>query len=332
MRNVPMALAGAFLGLRGLLVCLGLAIAMRVGIGGVGVPAGVIGLMIAGGVGYGWALFKDRLPLSDAGRLVVLGAAMNLHMLSALAVPPDIMRWYFVEAAPTILVLNLTCVPALGWLLLREQRLTAHTAALSASAAVDPLTRLLPANAFAQEVAHFHASDGDRNVAGVLAVTLKTAGWLRRTCGDDAANQALGVLRLRINAALGDHRPLGIDRNRRILIPVTTSEMHDLRAMRQTLRRCASDTPFTVNDAIQAPLSVIMESFALSQPDTPNHTLASVQRAASARRSKGARSAPARKVAHKHTDASVPKGLCRHTYHRLFDETDAQMRRLLKQG
>ncbi|MBY5934685.1 hypothetical protein KUV51_16880 [Tateyamaria omphalii] len=330
MRNVPIALAGAFLGLRGLITCLCLAIAMRIAIGGVGVPAGVLGMLLAGSVGYGWAVLKDRLPLRDSGKLIVLGMAMNLHMLSAFAAPAEIMRWYFVEAASTVFLLNLICVPSAGWLLLREQNLLARTAVLSASAKLDPVTRLLSVNAFSQEVSHFHASDRDRSVAGILAVTMKSARWLKRSWGDDAVEQALGVLRLRIGAVLPDQRPLGLDHTQRILIPVTATELSDLRPLRNAVRRSASDTPITIDNSIQVPLAVMMESYALHQPDRPDETTRDIQRATAPRSAAG----PAKRNRSRHqnrpADASMPKGLCKTTYHRLFDETDAHMRRALR--
>lgn len=48
MRNVPIALAGAFLGWRGLLPCLGIAVATRMGIGGVGMVSGIAAMAMSG--------------------------------------------------------------------------------------------------------------------------------------------------------------------------------------------------------------------------------------------------------------------------------------------
>ncbi|KIC51850.1 LytS/YhcK type 5TM receptor domain-containing protein [Tateyamaria sp. ANG-S1] len=329
MRNVPIALAGAFLGLRGLVVCLCLAIAMRVGIGGVGMPAGVLGMLLAGVVGYTWAAVQDRLPLGDGGKLFMLGLAMNLHMTSAFAAPPDIMRWYFAEAAPTVFLLNLLCVPATGWLLLREQKLVARG---SEASGVDPVTRLLSVSAFSQEVAHFHGSDSDRSVTGVIAVTLKSTRWLTRTWGDRTVEQALGVLRLRIGDVLRDQRPLGIDRKERILIPVTASEMNDLRPLRTALRRCASDTPMTLDDRVNVPLAVVMETYALQHPAQPAETAREVHRATTSRAPSTARVAAKGSNRSHRSDGPVPNGVSKATYHRLFDETDAQMRRALKRA
>ncbi|WP_147110328.1 LytS/YhcK type 5TM receptor domain-containing protein [Tateyamaria sp. syn59] len=331
MRQVPIVLAGAFLGFRGLAVCLCIAVSMRLAIGGIGMPAGVLGMLLAGVSGYVWGSLRHRLPLNDVGKLGVLGLITNLHMLSAFVAPSDIMHWYFTAAAPTVFFLNMCSVPTIGWLLLREVNLVERTAFLSASARLDPVTRLLPTPAFAQEVAHFHASQDDHRLGGVIAVTLKTSSWLRRTWGDQSVAQALGVLRLRFGATVGDQRPLGIDSRDRILIPVTETEMRDLRPLRRTLRRCASETPLVIDDSIEVPLAVLMESFALRHPHAPDETAKDIQRATAAR-TPAAKRRTTRKKTRQPNDASMPKGLCRTTYQRLFDETDAHMRRAVKQG
>ncbi|MEM7721041.1 MAG: LytS/YhcK type 5TM receptor domain-containing protein [Pseudomonadota bacterium] len=62
LRNVPVALAGAFLGRRGLLACLMIGLAARLQIGGVGALAGCLGMVIAGCAGLLWAHFTDAIP------------------------------------------------------------------------------------------------------------------------------------------------------------------------------------------------------------------------------------------------------------------------------
>ncbi len=51
MRNVPIALAGAFLRWRAALLCLVMAVSMRGYIGGVGMPSGIMAMVIACMVG-----------------------------------------------------------------------------------------------------------------------------------------------------------------------------------------------------------------------------------------------------------------------------------------
>ena len=333
MRNVPIVLAGAFLGLRGLLACLGIAIGIRLGIGGLGAVAGVIGMLIAGTVGYIWSLTRERLRIRDGPRLALLGLGVNLHMLSALVVPVDIMRWYFVEAAPTIFVLNTLCVPVFGWMLLREQNHILRQAHLSEAAQVDPLTRLLTLGAFTREVTHFNISDNEKRVAGIAAITLKNAPWLKTTWGEDAASHALGALRIRLTGLFQDQRPLGIDQRDRILVPLTAREMQDLRPLRTTLRRLAADNPLTLDGGIDVPLSVLVESFQIHEPNRADRTLQDIRRSVSARRQNNVNKASLDRLGSRHApDRTIPKGICSTTFHRLFDETDAKMRREARQS
>lgn len=332
MRNVPIVLAGAFLGLRGLLICLALAISMRVGIGGAGVLPGVLGMLIAGTVGHIWARFEPGLRISDTAKLMGLGAAVNLHMLSAFTAAPDITQWYFAQAAPTKFVLNLICVPAFGWLLMRTQYLVAHQTRLSAAAQVDPMTRLLTVDAFSREIAHFSAADAQRQVKGMIAITLKDANWLNKTWGETTTSQALGALRARTAEMFRDNRPLGSDGQQRMLIPVTASEMQDLRPLRRSLRRLASDTPVRLEGNIDVPLTVLVESHSFRHPDKPADTLKDIRRTASARRSADEKKSIQTPRAPKGMDISTPNGVSGTTLRRLFDETDAQLRRLARQG
>ncbi|MEX0370356.1 MAG: LytS/YhcK type 5TM receptor domain-containing protein [Tateyamaria sp.] len=330
MRNVPVVLAGAFLGARGVLACLMVTISIRLGVGGVGAVAGILGMLIAAGVGYIWAAFKHRIGYGSNVALAILGIAVNLHMLSAFAVPLDITRWYFAEAAPTVAVLNLLCVPALGWLLTREQETIVRQAHLSAAAQVDPTTRLLTPAAFAQEVAHLDAADGDRRVVGMIALTLKNRAWLKKTWGEGALDQALGGLRVRLVALYGPERPMGTDSQNRLLVPVTAAEMRDLRPMRRALRLVASDTPLRLDGDVEVPLSVVAESVTFGHPDKPEETLRDIRNAAAPRRTALSRLPISPAKLRPDTDTPLPVGVCGHTYRRLFDETDQHFQQLAR--
>lgn len=327
MRNVPIVLAGAFLGLRGLVMCLSVAIAARMGLGGVGVWAGVGGMLIAGAVGYAWSHLKQPVRTRDWAKLMALGVMVNLHMLSAFLAPLDIAIWYFREAVPTILLLNLICVPVIGVLLLREQNVADRHAKLAAAAQVDPVTRLLSLDAFAQEVSHFNASGTGARLAGVIAITIKNANWLKQTWGETAIDQSMGALRVRVADLCPDIRPLGIDSNRRMLVPVTDAEMRDLRPFRKTLRRLASDLPFTLDGNVEVPLTVVVENFSLRQPDQPGVTLSDVHRSATPRRAQMARKTASPQKAQSAADSPLPSGLCNVTLGRLFEQADERLRR-----
>ncbi|MEO1362386.1 MAG: LytS/YhcK type 5TM receptor domain-containing protein [Pseudomonadota bacterium] len=324
MRNVPIVLAGAFLGLPGLLMCLGLAVATRIGLGGVGVLPGVVGMLIAGTVGYAWSRAMPRINRAPWIKLLLLGGAVNLHMLSALLASAKIMTWYYLEAAPTVLILNLSCVPLIGALLLREQKAAAAQARLAAAAQLDPATRLMALDAFAREVSHVNASGDGTRFVGVVAITFRNAGWLARTWGAGAFYQSLGAMRVRINALCADQRPLGIDHRQRLLLPVTEAELRDRGPFRETIRRLATDAPFVLDDDVEIPLSVVIENFRLHRPDNPAITASDVRRSAVARR----RTPPAPHTVDPEKGAPLPDGLSDATLGRLFDRAEAGLTRV----
>ena len=328
MRNVPIVLAGAFLGLRGLVMCLGLAIASRLGIGGVGVSAGIGGMLIAGAVGYAWAHIAQRVHANDWVKLGTLGVAVNAHMVSAVLAPADIMMWYYLEVAPTVMLLNILCVPAIGAMLMREQNLTRTHARLAASAKVDPVTRLLHLDAFAREVSHFNVSETDTQIAGIVAITLKDAKWLAQTWGDTAIDQSLGALRVRLAQFCADNRPLGVDGQGRILVPVTDAEMHNLTPFRKTMRRLATDAPVLLDGKIEVPFSVVVEHFSLRQPHKPGVIISDVHRSVTPRRAAPNRTAVKGRTGDRSGDAPLPGDLSNKTVGRLFDQADTKLRNL----
>ncbi|MEL6586811.1 MAG: LytS/YhcK type 5TM receptor domain-containing protein, partial [Pseudomonadota bacterium] len=123
MRNFPVALAGAFLGVRGLSFCLIVACVARFYLGGVGMGAGVIAILLAGAAGVVWAQIANAVQ--GAGRrsvpmLLALGPLMSVHMAAVIVLPADLAMWFLREAAPVILVLNLFVLPVAAWLMDRE--------------------------------------------------------------------------------------------------------------------------------------------------------------------------------------------------------------------
>ncbi|WP_415922083.1 LytS/YhcK type 5TM receptor domain-containing protein [Tateyamaria sp. SN6-1] len=326
MRNVPIVLAGAFLGARGLAICLVLAIGARIGLGGVGMLPGVVGMLIAGAVGIAWSYARVRITAPDWVKLLGLGIAVNLHMASAFLASAPIIEWYFTEAATTIFVLNLLYTPLIGYMLLREQKILVQTEELSAAAMADPRTRLLRVDAFANEISHFNASDPDRRISGVVAVTLKNKDWLKQTWGAQAFDQSLGALRVRFAALCQDGRPLGIDGSRRLLVPVTEIELRDLRPFRRSLRKLATDTPVRLSENVVVPLTIIAETFNLTRPDTPAVTKNEIRRSAASRKLAAGRSDP--EPRHRHTGLDpLPKGLTSKTVERLFQQAAERARR-----
>ncbi|ABD53389.1 LytS/YhcK type 5TM receptor domain-containing protein [Jannaschia sp. CCS1] len=177
MRNVPIALAGAFLGWRGVLPCLAIAFATRYGIGGVGMLAGVVGMTIAGLAGIIWARLTAHLEQRGLGLLLLLAAAMSTHVVSGVVVPRDMAIWFFSVAAAPIVLVNFLAVPLIGSLLERENRRIQRENKLSAAITRDPETGLLTGPALVRDLTNAYAAQPFGTFAGFLKVTPDRRFW-----------------------------------------------------------------------------------------------------------------------------------------------------------
>ena len=86
MRNVPMVLAGAFLGARGMLLCMVLAIAARLQIGGIGALAGVASILIAGAAGAFWNAATARRIWMEISRCLLETSVWSVDVAAGLGI------------------------------------------------------------------------------------------------------------------------------------------------------------------------------------------------------------------------------------------------------
>jgi hypothetical protein len=122
MRCVPVALAGAFLGKRGLAVCLALTVAVRLSLGGDGAVAGVAAITVAGLAGLAWRLLVPPPGHRTLRHFFCLAALTSVHLSTGALLPPDAAAWFFTAAAPALLALNLAAIPLFAALLDHEMR------------------------------------------------------------------------------------------------------------------------------------------------------------------------------------------------------------------
>jgi hypothetical protein len=123
LRTVPVALAGAFLGGRGLLACLSVALAARYQLGGVEMMPGLLGIGIAGIAGAGWnRATRSVLPRGPAS-IGVLACGTSLACLVPALLPPPLGPWYAASVAPWLMCLHVASVWLLAILLERERHL-----------------------------------------------------------------------------------------------------------------------------------------------------------------------------------------------------------------
>ena len=117
LRAVPLALAGAYLGWRGLLACLAVALAIRWQIGGIGLGPDALGMGIAGGAGLIWARLSRHHRPRGMRALVGLAFLMSASVLTGALMPAPFAIWMLTSAAPMLVLFNLVAVPLLAAIL-----------------------------------------------------------------------------------------------------------------------------------------------------------------------------------------------------------------------
>lgn len=240
MRNVPIALAGAFLGWRGLLPCLAIAFATRYGIGGVGTLAGVLGMTIAGLAGMIWARQTAHMKQRGLGMLLLLAAAMSTHIASGVAVPREMAIWFYTVAAGPIVLVNFIAVPLIGALLERENRRIRNENTLSAAITRDAETGLLTGPAFVRDITDAYAAQPFNSFVGFLVVAPDRGLWSSVSGlfrGVNPAPVDLNALRQNV-----DHSDLaGVCADGSALIPLSAWEVANITrvksGIRSTMRR-----------------------------------------------------------------------------------------------
>lgn len=201
MRNIPVILAGAFLGGRGLLPCLLIAFLARWHAGGVGAAAGLMGLVTGGGVGLVWSGVLARRQIG-ALALVTLGLVGSLHLLGAILLPLNLAVWFLTEAAPAIFVINLLALPVIGSLLERERRRIRREAALKRDADFTIGKGLMGEAAFGWSLGQAASAGTLHDGATLVAVRIRFQGALARFWGQQADHLAMSVFHERLNAVM----------------------------------------------------------------------------------------------------------------------------------
>ncbi|MEM7490810.1 MAG: LytS/YhcK type 5TM receptor domain-containing protein, partial [Pseudomonadota bacterium] len=185
LRVVPIVLAGAFLGGRGVLICLMIAVAGRAAIGGVGVSSGIVSMMLAGGAGLAW----DRMTTGPKRRggwtMAALVAMTSVNFVAVVMLPYELMMWFLTWAFAPLLATYAVTIPLVGTLLERERVLMASEARLRAAAQADPETGF-PSRATLETQLSQALANGlfDRGVA-VLRMTFKPGLAQASFWGDD---------------------------------------------------------------------------------------------------------------------------------------------------
>jgi GGDEF domain-containing protein len=276
LRAVPVVLAGAFLGWSGLLACLGIALAARYGIGGVGMASGLIVITLAGFGGLIWDRLTRHMKRRGLRQLLMLAALTCCSMVAGVILPTQLAVWFYSTAALPLAVMYMVAVPAVGALLERERTMLHLEGAMKAAAHTDMASGLFTRHAFAREVAHVSAAGGLPPIAAVVVLTVQHRRFLSAHWGAAIMGHILGGLRHRLASLVCHGGMLGKSRNGRILIAVTAQELARIDDLLMTLRRAVSDRAIALPGGDSARIRVTDKVVLLPDPANVDATMAAL--------------------------------------------------------
>lgn len=242
MRNIPVALAGAFLGVRGLLPCLAIAMLTRISLGGMGVESGLLGMTIAGVAGLIWSWKLVNLDARSFTGFILLAFVMSSHLAAAAILPRDIAIWFYTTAALPLFALNLIAVPMLAALLERENYRIRRENRLVASVTHDPVSGLLLAPAFMREMANAYTARAFGTFAGFLTITPERGIW-RTAVGLFGEPAPIALDRQALAVHLEHAELAGLCADGRILVPLSAEEVAHKSRVKANLSDALRDTP-----------------------------------------------------------------------------------------
>lgn len=249
LRNIPIALAGAFLGWRGLLPCLAIAMLTRIGLGGVGMESGLWGMALAGVAGIFWARRRADQDGSTFAGLLFLGLLMSSHLLAALALPRELAIWFVTTAAAPMLLVNLFAVPLIAALLERENYRIRRDNRLAASVTHDPVSGLLLGPAFMREVTNAYAARPFGTYAGYLTITPESGIW-STAVGLFGEPAPIALDRQALSNYLEHSELAGLCSDGRVLVPLSAEEVRKISRIKADLNVALRGTPSAATGTI----------------------------------------------------------------------------------
>lgn len=246
LRAIPLILAGAFLGLRGMVIAMFIAALARTMIGGVGWVSGVFAIMIACGLGMFWDYLTLSIDRRGMRSLALLAAMTPLHLVAVVLLPADI-AWLFLSGAgPVLAGFYLMAIPLIGIMLEHQRIAMQFEARQRAMVRLDAEGVFCGPEALALNLARTEATG--KLQRGLTVIGLRLCGGNVRAAlwGAEVEVGLLRDLHLRLRAALPEAAGLGMVRADIILafLPAMTPD-----ALSETVDRIRVDAcarPFDV--------------------------------------------------------------------------------------
>lgn len=273
MRNVPVALAGAFLGWRGALVCVAIAAATRLSIGGVGMPSGIAAMVLACAAGYVWNYYTMRTKRRGIVQLMVLAALVSSHMIAAFLLPWEVCMAFFATAALPMASLNMLSIPIAAAFLEHERLRMLAERALATDLTFDPISGLANFEKFKRDALALARSDCNSRVTGLLVVRTLGARRLTKDLGRDAFREVQSAMRLRLQEFDATGVPIAVTDDGRIVMSLDFRQVAEPERITTEVRRVLNDHAYHLKGDPSLRISVSVDVHAAPTPGTLEATL-----------------------------------------------------------
>ncbi len=243
LRNIPLALAGAFVGWRAALVAAAIAASVRFGIGGTGMIPGMIAIFWAASVGQIWQELRSRTAFRPSVDYLLLGLMTSTTLLVGFMVPEPVRTWFFLNAAPVLLVIYLTVVPGLAWI--ADNGFFLDTAKRRAER--EDLNRhgleLLPLPSFLHQMRLDAMLGSQSPTHAVLCLQVESLSELRGHASRTKSEAVLEAVLLRLSDAIPKMNLAGILNDDTLLIPINEHQLQQLEQIKDSVREALLTSP-----------------------------------------------------------------------------------------
>lgn len=241
LRGLFVGLAVVFAGWIAGLIAVVFGIAYRIMLGGEGVIAGCLGLILAFGLGatWRWATSRVRLVavLRDAGfGLFVSGTLVTLFVL-----PKDLAMAILGEVGWPFVLANMLGAMALGFVLRREAQFVHDSEELRVYAAMDPLTKLLNRRGAAEALRSLN--DQTERGRALFYFDVDKFKTINDTFGHAAGDAALAAVAARIKAVVRDDVIFSRHGGDEFTLFMTDVSETSVAIIANRMRRCVGETP-----------------------------------------------------------------------------------------
>ncbi|WP_198007005.1 GGDEF domain-containing protein [Roseobacter sp. CCS2] len=241
-RTLLVGAAVAFVGPLAGLITLGIGLVCRILIGGTGMGAGIVGLILAFGLAYLWTVMtKGRiknLVLHD----VFLGLAITLSAVAFFVLPYELAMTLFLSVLPTLLFVNVVGMVVIGLVFRHGVHQLRYTEQLINAAKTDSLTNLLNRRGMDEEIG---ATQYDRKMGhAMFYFDIDNFKYVNDTYGHGAGDAALAIVAARIKDSVRGEALFTRHGGDEFSIYMPRLEAADVRHVADRLCACVSNQAF----------------------------------------------------------------------------------------